>query len=119
MNTLAWLKVSGHFDNLNANLNRAVGVNLPRLQVAFKAVQSKRAVTVESFAAEQENLLSTLPSDQRTEITKFLDPQWVALLPIEDLPGASDEQLGIEYGRALQGDPTRLQASRYSTSDEA
>jgi hypothetical protein len=110
LNTLTGLKSSGHFDILNDNLNQAVGVNLPRLRVAFKAVLSNGSVTAESFTTQQETLLSTLPSDQRTDIAKFLDPQWVALLAIEDFPSASDKQLGAEYGRALTGDPARLEA---------
>src|SRR5262249_23783589 len=101
----------GHFEVLNANLNQATGVDAPRIQVAFKAVELKGAVTAERFAADQKNLLSTLPSEQQTDIARYLSPNWIPPLPPEGLSGASNMQLGAEYGLGLKGDPARVQAA--------
>lgn len=108
--TLTRLKGLGHFDILNANLNNAKGVNVPRLQIAFKAVQLKGSLTAERFATDQESLWSDLPSEQKTDIINYLSPKWVAPIRVEDVPELSDTELGAEYGRALQGDPKILHA---------
>jgi outer membrane protein OmpA-like peptidoglycan-associated protein len=110
LNTLTLLKGSGNFDLLNANLASATEVNVQRIRVAFRAVENKGKVTPERFASDEESLLSTLPSDEQQNIARYLSSEWIPPLPPEGLGGASDAQLGVEYGLGLKGDPARVTA---------
>ncbi|UOE42998.1 hypothetical protein [Agromyces larvae] len=109
LNTLFRLSGSGRTELLRANLDRATGVNLPRLRLAFDAHTHKRSgAPAAAFLTRHPDASATVPLDQLNDIGRFLDPAWAPLVPLELIPSLSDEELGSEYARALDGDPRRL-----------
>jgi hypothetical protein len=111
LNALFRLSDSGRSELLRANLNRAVGVDLPRLKVAFDALSDKRAgAVVASFLARHPEARTAVPADQLDDVGRFLDPAWAPRIPLAEIPSLTDAALGPEYVRGLEGDPERLAA---------
>jgi hypothetical protein len=111
LNALFRLSGSGRSELLRANLNLAVGVNAPRLRVAFDALTDKGSgAAAGSFLARHPEAETAVPSDQLNDVGRFLDPAWVPRIPLEEIPSLTDAQLGAEYARGLDGDPERLAA---------
>ena len=85
LSTLLALNRSGHFAKLDANWGSAVGVNTPRLQLAFSAVRAKGVIDAEAFVRANGGAMMAFPLDQRQNIINFLEPGWFdALKAVED-----------------------------------
>ncbi len=109
LNTLMRLSGTGKTDLLRANLGQAVGVNLPRLRLAFDAVSDKQSgASAGSFTTRHAGATRDLPLDQINDIGRFLDPMWKPLVPLEEIASLPDAALGVEYVRGLDGDTERL-----------
>jgi len=70
--TLDELRRLGIFDLLQGSTDLAVGVGRSRIEVAMAAVRAHGTMTGDAFAASQADAFSTLPLEQRTDITTFL-----------------------------------------------
>jgi hypothetical protein len=109
LNVLFRLNSTGRTELLRSNLGSATGVNIPRLKLAFAAFGDKLSgAPAASFVARHPEAAEAVPRDQIDDIGRFLDPAWKPLIAIEDIPSLSDNALGAEYARGLDGDPQRL-----------
>lgn len=110
--TLFRLQAPGRFATLQGHFGEANGVDVPRLRLAFDAVAAKAAGTnPNAFAGRTTEAWNKLPTDQQATIGAFLDPSWRPTLPLAEIPGAADTDLGVEYGRGMEGDGARLSAA--------
>ncbi|OHV25729.1 hypothetical protein BBK14_21595 [Parafrankia soli] len=109
LSTLTALRRSGQFDNLNANFKWAAGVNVGRLHVAFEAVLAKGSVDAEAFVLRYKDSLGPLPSDQRQDIIKYLDPTWFdSLKATEDAEALITAIRATAAFKTLESDPLAL-----------
>lgn len=88
LSTLTALRRSGQFDRLDAGFKWAIGVNVPRLSVAFEAVKAKGSVEAQAFILRYRDSLGPLPVDQRQDIINYLDPTWFDSLKATEDAGA-------------------------------
>lgn len=111
LNTLYRLQQNGRAELLASRLPEARDVDVPRLRTAFDALADKNAkIPAAAFAGRHPEGWRALPLDQQTDVATFLDPSWRPSMAIEDIAGAADDALGVEYARGLEGDAERLRA---------
>lgn len=92
--TLDQLQVRGRYAELAGNIAEARGVNMPRLRVAFAAVDVKGTTAAITFDDTHGANLGTLPADQQHDIATYLGVKFKSDAPPAPPPAPTQVVVG-------------------------